>query len=60
MDLCQQSDIEMYLKLTAGVLIAAGTTGHRGENSRSPWAGVGVLGGSGEVGFHTPVEDTGA
>ena len=34
-DLCQQSDVEMYLKLTAGVLIAAGTTCCEGIEERT-------------------------
>lgn len=41
-------EVEMYLRPTANALIAAGTEhcGHMGEDS----------GGSGEVGFHAPVE----
>ena len=35
MDLCRQSDVEMYLKLTAGVLIAAGTTCCEGIEERT-------------------------
>lgn len=50
-------EVEMYLKLTGSAVIAAGTTCCEDTEERTfgpAWLGQGVLGGSGEVGFHSP------